>query len=81
MIVETGISTGATNRATLQSSVPLGVTELLGQAKADSVQRIALSAAAHEEIIWLDIAMQKPFTVNVLDPRDGLVGHKEDGPQ
>ena len=81
MIVEACISAGATNGTTIQSPVPLSVAELLGQAKVDSVHYITLSAAVHEEIVWFDIPMQKAFAVNVLDPRDGLVGHGEDGPQ
>lgn len=59
----------------------LGIAELLGHAKVDRVQHIALSATAHEEIVWLDIAMQKAFAVYVLNSRDGLFGYQEDGLQ
>ena len=72
--------------------VRLGVAVLLGQAKVDDVHLIGPLAKAHQEIVWLDVAVNEAFRVNVLYPRDlraratcwgqeSMLGHLRASPQ
>jgi hypothetical protein len=59
--------------------VSLGVTVLLGQTKINDIDLIASLSDAHEEVVRFDITVDEGFGVDVLNPRDELVGQKEDG--
>lgn len=65
VIVDTCVATGAPEWATFQIFAALGITELLGQPEIDSVKHVPVPARSHQEIIRLDIAMEKPFGVDV----------------
>ena len=58
--------------------VGLWVSVLLGQTKVDNVDLVASLANAHQEVIWLDIAVDEGLCVDVFDTRDELIGQKED---
>lgn len=45
---------------------------LLGQAKVNQVQDVGLLAAADEEVIGLDVAVNEVFRVQILDPAQPL---------
>jgi hypothetical protein len=57
--------------------VRLGVTILLGQAKVNDVDLVATLANAHEEVVWLDVAVDEGLCVDVLDAGDELVGEQQ----
>lgn len=78
MIIEAGVSTCATEGAAVPLPSSVRIAKLLCQAEVNSIKYISLLANSHEEIIWLNIAMEKAFGMDVLDSRDGLVGDKED---
>ena len=58
----------------------LGVTELLCEAKINDVDMAPTLADAHQEVIWLDIAMNEVARVDVLNERNlimvGMRGEK-----
>lgn len=56
----------------------LGVSVLLGQTEIDHIDLIASFANTHEEIVGLDISVNKVSRVNVLDSRDELIGEEKD---
>lgn len=80
MRVDAGI-TGGTSQVLVLSvrdvEVRLGITVLLGQTKIDNVDLIAALANTHEEVIGLDITVDKGLGVDVLDAGDELVGQEE----
>ena len=43
------------------------VPELLGQAKVNGVDEVPLLAQAHEEVVWLDVAVDEVLTVDELN--------------
>lgn len=47
--------------------VRAGVSVLLGQAKVNDVDQVALLAKAHEEVVGLDVTMDEVLGVDVLD--------------
>ena len=57
----------------------LGVPVFLCQTKIDDIDLIASLANTHEEVVRLDITVDKGFGMDVLDSRDELVGQQEDG--
>jgi len=61
--------------------VSLGVTVLLGKTKVDNVDLVATLANAHEEVVGLDISVDKRLGVDVFYTRDELVGQQEDSLQ
>lgn len=57
----------------------LSVSEsVLGQAKINDVDDVALGTGSHEEILGLDIAMEQVLGVDVLESTKELVGDEED---
>lgn len=58
--------------------VSLGVSVLFGQTEINHIDLIASFPNAHEEIVWLDVSVDKVSRVNVFDSRDELIGEKED---
>jgi len=59
VIVDTCVAAGATERATFEVFVELGVVKLLGQPKIDSEEYVPVRPGSYEEILRLDIAMEK----------------------
>jgi hypothetical protein len=58
--------------------VSLGVSILLGETEINHIDLIASFSNAHEEIVRLDISVDKVSRVNVFDSRDELVGEEKD---
>jgi hypothetical protein len=56
----------------------LGVSVLLGETEINDIDLIASFPNAHEEIVGLDISVDKVSRVNVFDSRDELVGEEKD---
>jgi len=61
--------------------VGLGVAVLLGQSVVNDVHMVPLLASSHQEIVRLDVAMQKILGVEILDTRDHLIRKHEDSLQ
>ena len=61
--------------------VRLWVTVLLGQTEINNVDLVATLANAHQEVVWLDIAVDERLGVDVLNAGDELVGKKKNGLQ
>lgn len=57
--------------------VGLGVPVLLGQTEIDNVDLVAALANTHQEVVRLDITVDKGLGVDVLDTRNQLVGEQE----
>lgn len=55
----------------------LGVAVFLGQAKVNDIDLVASLPDAHEEVVGLDVAVDEGLGVDVLDPRDELVGEEQ----
>ncbi len=53
------------------------VPVFLGQTKVNEEQFVAMATDAHEKVVGLDVAMNKVFVVNKLDPADHLVGQHQ----
>ena len=82
MGIDAGITGGARQVLVLSvrdMEVSLGVTVLLGETKVDDVDLVAALPDPHEEVVRLDVAVDKGLGVDVLDARDELVGQQEDG--
>lgn len=58
--------------------VRLGVTVLLGKTKVDNIDLVTTLTDAHQEVVGLDITVDKGLGVNVLDAGDELVGQEQD---
>jgi hypothetical protein len=58
--------------------VSLGVSVFLGETEINDIDLIASFPNAHEEIVRLDISVDKVSRVNVFDSRDELVGEEKD---
>lgn len=50
------------------------ISVFLHKVKIHDVYQISKLAGSHQEVFWLDIAMDKGFTVDVFDARDQLIG-------
>jgi len=61
--------------------VSLRVTVLLGQTEVNDIDLVTTLANTHQEVVWLDITVDKRLGVNVLDTGDELIGEKKDGLQ
>lgn len=48
----------------------LGVSILLGQSKVNDIDLVASLSNAHEEVVWLDVSVDKVARVNVFNARD-----------
>ena len=57
----------------------LGITILFGETEIDHVDLVAALADTHEEVVGLDVSVNKVARVDVLDSRDELVGKEENG--
>lgn len=53
--------------------VRLWVTVLLSKTKVDHVNLVTPLSNAHQEVVWLDIAVDEGLGVDVLDTRDELI--------
>ena len=58
--------------------VSLGVSVFLGETEINHIDLIASFADTHEEIVGLDISVDKVSRVNVFDSRNELIGEKKD---
>jgi hypothetical protein len=58
--------------------VSLGVSVLFGETEINDINLIASFPNTHEEIVGLDISVDKVSRVNVFDSRDELVGEEKD---
>jgi hypothetical protein len=56
----------------------LGVSVLLGETEINHIDLIASFPNTHEEVVWLDISVDKVSRVNVFDSGNELVGEEED---
>ena len=61
--------------------VCLWVTVLLGQTEINDIDLVTTLSDAHQEVVWLDITVNKGLGVDVLDARDELVGEQQNGLQ
>lgn len=79
--VDAGI-TGGTRQVLVLTvrnvEVRLGVAVLLGETKVNHVDLVSTLAYAHEEVVGLDVAVDKRLCVDVLDAGDELVGEQQD---
>lgn len=55
----------------------LGVTVLLGQTKINDIDLVTTLSDTHEEVVWLDITVDKALGVDVFDAGDELIGKQE----
>lgn len=82
MGVDGGI-TGSTSQVLVLSvgdvEVGLGITVLLGKTKIDNVDLVSALTDTHEEIVGLDISVDKGFGVDVLNTRNELISQEKDG--
>lgn len=79
MGVDAGISSSTRQVLVLtvgDMEVRLWVTVLLGETEIDDIDLITALADAHQEIVGFDVSMDERFRVNILDPRDELVGQE-----
>jgi hypothetical protein len=58
--------------------ISLCLRELLGDAKINHVERVALLPHAHQEVGGLDVAVEDALGMDVLDAVDGLEGDEDD---
>ena len=73
MGIDTGITGGSCQVLVLpvgNVEMTLGVTVLLGQTKVNHVHLVAAFSDAHQEVIGLDIAVNKVLGVDVFNARD-----------
>lgn len=80
MRVDRGVTSGTRQVLVLSVGnvqVRLGVTVLFGQAKVDNIDLVASLADTHQEIVGLDIAVDKVSRMYVFHARDELVGQKK----
>jgi len=81
MSVDRGVPGGTSQVLVLpvgDMQVCLGVSVLLGETEINHIDLIASFADTHEEIVGLDISVDKVSRVNVFDSRDELVGEEKD---
>ena len=80
MGVDAGI-TGGTSQVLVLTvrnvEVSLGVAVLLGETKVNDVDLVSTLANAHEEVVGLDITVDKRLGVDVLDAGDELVREQQ----
>jgi hypothetical protein len=58
--------------------VCLGVSVLLGKTEINHIDLVSTPADSHEEIVGLDISVNKVSRVDVFDSGDELVGEEKD---
>ena len=59
--------------------VGLGVPVLLGETEVDNVDLVTPLTDTHEEVVRLNVTVDKALGVDVLNAADQLVGEEEDG--
>lgn len=59
--------------------VCLGVSVFLGKTEIDDVDLVASLSNTHQEVVGLDISVDKVSGVDVFDSRDELIGEEENG--
>jgi hypothetical protein len=82
--VDAGIAGGTSQVLVLSVrnvEVRLGIAVLLGKTEINDVDLVAALANAHEEVVWLDITVDKRLGVDVLNTGDELIGEEQDGLQ
>jgi hypothetical protein len=82
MRVDTGIAGSASQVLVLtvwNVEVSLGITILFGETEIDDVDLVATLSNTHKEVVGFDIAVDERLGVDVLDPRDELIGKEQDG--
>jgi hypothetical protein len=79
VIVDTRVANGAPKPKTFDIFMPFGIPEFLSQAEIDGIKYISSLPNPHQEIVWLDIAMEEALGMDIFDSRNGLVGDEEDG--
>jgi hypothetical protein len=57
----------------------LGIPVFLRQTEIDHVDLVASLANAHQEVVWLDVAVYEGFGVDVFDAGNELIGEKQHG--
>ena len=55
------------------------VPVFLRQPKVYQEELVAVPPNPHQEVVWLDVAVDEVLVVDILDPPDHLVGQHEDG--
>lgn len=50
------------------------ISVFLCKAKVDHVYHISELVGSHQEVLWLDIAMDEGLGVEIIDARDQLIG-------
>ena len=85
---EMGVDRGITGSASQVLVLPvrnvkvsLGVTVLFGQTEVDDIDLIATLANSHQEVVRLDITMDKRLSMDVFDTGYELIGQEQDGLQ
>ena len=82
MSIDRGVP-GSTSQVLVLSvwnmEVCLGVSVFLGKTEINHIDLVSTLADTHEEIVGLDISVDKVSRVNVFDSRNELVGKEEDG--
>lgn len=73
MSVDGGVTSGTSQVFVLSVwdvQVGLWIAELLGKTEIDDVDLVATLADSHEEVIWLNVAVNEIARMDVLDARD-----------
>ena len=85
LLAEVGVETGVPRRpgqalvvAERDVLIGAGVFVALRQPKVNDVDVVLAAADADQVVVRLDVAVQEPARVDVLDPLDELVGKHED---
>lgn len=47
-----------------------GITKPLGEAEINGIHQVALFAKAHQKVVWLDVAMQEVFALDIFYAAD-----------
>lgn len=82
--VDTGVTRGSGEVLVFtvgDVEVRLGITVFLRETKIDDVDLVTTLADTHQEVVGLDITVDKGFGVDVFDPGDELVGQQKNGLQ
>lgn len=70
---EVCVDAGISQRADHGVGVSARILNLFSQTNIRRVDGIALCADTHEQIVWLDVSVDVPFRMNILEARDKLV--------
>jgi hypothetical protein len=82
--VDAGIAGGTSQVLVLSVwdvEVRLGIAVLFGESKVDDIDLVAALTNTHEEVVWLDITVDKRLGVDVLNAGDELIGQEKHGLQ